>query len=209
MSTPFALGPTVVLIPVKSFGEAKRRLSPSLSDEARAVLAQRFANTVVDAAHGLPVAIVCDDDGVARWAHSRGLSVLREEGRGLNAAVHLAVHELFAAGAERAVIVHSDLPLAVDLRWLADSEGIVLVPDHRLDGTNAMSLPLRSDVLARFEFSYGVGSFRKHLDQSLAIGLDLSISTTITHDADLNHDVDLPEDLDEIMSGARHEATDR
>ncbi len=203
MSTPHPIGPTVVLIPVKSFGEAKRRLSPSLSEEARSVLAQRFANTVVDAAHSLPVAVVCDDEGVARWAQSRGLSVLREEGRGLNAAVHLAVGQLAASGVTRAVIVHSDLPLANDLRWLAAATGIVLVPDHRLDGTNAMSLPLRSDVLDRFEFSYGVGSFRKHLDQALAIGRDLVIATTISHDPDLNHDVDLPEDLDEIMSGVR------
>ncbi len=209
MSTPHELGPTVVLIPVKSFGEAKRRLSPSLSEEARSVLAQRFANTVVDAAHGLPVAVVCDDEGVARWAQSRSLSVLREEGSGLNAAVHLAVHELQSMGVGRAVIVHSDLPLAQDLRWLADSSGIVLVPDHRLDGTNAMSLPLRPDVLERFEFSYGVGSFRKHLDQALALGVALGISTTVTHDPDLNHDVDLPEDLDEIMSGTRHLDGDR
>lgn len=209
MSTPHELGPTVVLIPVKSFGEAKRRLSPSLSEEARSVLAQRFANTVVDAAHGLPVAVVCDDEGVARWAQSRSLSVLREEGSGLNAAVHLAVHELQSMGVGRAVIVHSDLPLAQDLRWLADSSGIVLVPDHRLDGTNAMSLPLRPDVLERFEFSYGVGSFRKHLDQALALGVALGISTTVTHDPDLNHDVDLPEDLDEIMNGTRHLDGDR
>ena len=209
MSTPPDLGPTVVLIPVKSFGEAKRRLSSSLSEEARAVLAQRFANTVVDAAHDLPVAIVCDDEGVARWAHSRGLSVLREEGQGLNAAVLLAVHELQALGVQRAVIVHSDLPLARDLRWLANSSGIVLVPDHRLDGTNAMSLPLRSDVLQRFEFSYGVGSFRKHLEQALALGIDTGIATTVSHDPDLNHDVDLPEDLDEIMNGTRRYGSDR
>ena len=209
MSTPPELGPTVVLIPVKSFGEAKRRLSSSLSEEARSVLAQRFANTVVDAAHGLPVAIVCDDEGVARWAQSRSLSVLREEGRGLNAAVHLAVHELQALGVERAVIVHSDLPLARDLRWLADSSGIVLVPDHRLDGTNAMSLPLRPDVLDRFEFSYGVGSFRKHLDQALTLGIAFGIDTTVSHDPDLNHDVDLPEDLDEIMNGTTRLGGDR
>lgn len=203
MSTLPELGPTVVLIPVKSFGAAKRRLSPSLSEEARSVLAQRFANTVVDAAHSLPVAIVCDDEGVSRWAQSRGLSVLREEGRGLNAAVHLAVHQLRARGVSRAVVVHSDLPLAQDLRWLGDADGIVLVPDHRLDGTNAMSLPLHDEILGRFEFSYGVGSFRRHLEQALIIGLDTGIATTVSHDPDLNHDVDLPEDLDEIMSGPR------
>ncbi len=209
MSTPHDLGPAVVLIPVKSFGEAKRRLSSSLSEEARAVLAQRFANTVVDAAHELPVAIVCDDEGVARWAQSRSLSVLREEGHGLNAAVHLAVRELSAAGVERAVIVHSDLPLARDLRWLAEATGIVLVPDHRLDGTNAMSIPLRAAVLERFEFSYGIGSFRKHLDQALALGIATGIATTVSHDPDLNHDVDLPEDLDEIMNGNRHRGSGR
>ncbi len=204
MATPNPLGPVVVLIPVKGFGQAKRRLSEALSSEARAVLAQRFANAVVDAAHDLPVAIVCDDPAVVRWAQSRNLVVLHEAGQGLNAAVASAVAQLYEQGVTRAVIVHSDLPLARDLRWLAAEVGITLVPDHRHDGTNAMSLPLRDDVLANFEFAYGEGSFARHERQALDITARFDVETRVVDDPELDHDVDVPDDLDEIMGVKDH-----
>lgn len=199
MSTSPRLGPAVVLIPVKGFAQAKRRLSSALSSEARSVLAQRFANTVVDAAIDLPVAIVCDDHAVIRWARSRQLTILHEPGTGLNAAVSSAVNQLHEAGVSRVVIVHSDLPLARDLRWLAAKGGITLVPDHRHDGTNAMSLPLVDNVLDHFQFAYGVGSFLRHHEQSLAITKKFGISTQVVDDPDLDHDVDMPEDLDDVF----------
>jgi 2-phospho-L-lactate/phosphoenolpyruvate guanylyltransferase len=198
------LGPVVVLIPVKAFTQAKRRLSEALSTEARAVLAQRFANTVVDAAHDLPVAIVCDDAAVVRWARSRELTVLHEAGQGLNPAVTSAVVQLRERSVQRAVIVHSDLPLARDLRWLADEVGITLVPDHRHDGTNAMSLPLSPEVLANFEFAYGEGSFAKHERQALDITARFDIETRVVDDPELDHDVDVPADLDEILQPKDH-----
>ena len=204
MPTTNTLGPVVVLIPVKGFGQAKRRLSEALSAEARSVLAQRFANAVVDAAHDLPVAIVCDDPAVVRWAHSRNLVVLHEAGQGLNAAVASAVAQLHERGVTRVVIVHSDLPLARDLRWLADEAGITLVPDHRHDGTNAMSLPLRNDVLANFEFAYGEGSFIRHERQALEITARFHVETRVVNDPELDHDVDVPSDLDEIMGMNEH-----
>ena len=163
------------------------------------MLAQRFANTVVDAAIDLPVAIVCDDHAVIRWAQSRRLTILHEPGNGLNAAVSSAVTQLHEAGVGRVVIVHSDLPLARDLRWLAAEAGITLVPDHRHDGTNAMSLPLVDDVLVHFEFAYGIGSFQRHHEQSLAITERFGISTKVVDDPDLDHDVDMPEDLDDVL----------
>jgi 2-phospho-L-lactate/phosphoenolpyruvate guanylyltransferase len=199
-----ALGPVVVLIPVKGFTQAKRRLSEALSTEARTVLAQRFANTVVDAAHDLPVAIVCDDPAVVHWARSRDLVVLHEAGQGLNPAVTSAVAQLRERGVERAVIVHSDLPLARDLRWLADEVGITLVPDHRHDGTNAMSLPLHPDVLDNFEFAYGEGSFARHERQALDITARFDIETRVVNDPELDHDVDVPADLDEILRPKDH-----
>lgn len=199
MSTSPALGPAVVLIPVKAFSEAKRRLSSALSSEAREVLAQRFANTVVDAAHDLPVAVVCDDPVVVRWANSRRLVVLSEPGTGLNAAVASAIAQLRDAGVERAIVVHSDLPLARDIRWLAHERGITIVPDHRHDGTNAMSLPLTDDVLDSFEFAYGIGSFQRHHEQALAIAAKTGLEVRVAVDPDLDHDVDLPEDLDDVL----------
>src|SRR5947207_6162239 len=77
----------VVLLPIKSFSEAKHRLSPVLDTNERAALARELATRVFRAALDLPVAIVCDDDDVAAWGHEIGASVLWRPGVGLNGAV--------------------------------------------------------------------------------------------------------------------------
>ena len=64
----------VVLLPIKSFGQAKHRLSPVLDARERAELARELAGRVVRAARELPVAIVCDDDTMTRQIVGRVLS---------------------------------------------------------------------------------------------------------------------------------------
>ena len=182
-----ALGPAAVLVPVKAFAAAKRRLAPALPPEERAVLARVMAETVVAAADGLPVAVVADDPEVVAWARGLGLLVLWEPGRGLNGAVHAGVDQLRAAGVEQVVVAHADLPLADHLGWVAAFPGVTLVPDRRDDGTNVLGVPTDVD----FRFAYGPGSFRRHLDEVGRLGLPVRIVRAPR----LSHDVDVPADL--------------
>ena len=76
-----------VLVPVKGFGAAKRRLAGVLGPTERAELARRMAERVVAAAAPLPVHVVCDDDEVADWAERAGTQVLWRPGHGLNGAI--------------------------------------------------------------------------------------------------------------------------
>lgn len=177
-----------VLVPVKSFSDAKVRLAPALPATARAALAREWAGCVVRAAGTLPVFVVCDDDEVAEWAHGHGAAVISEPGRGLNGAVGVGVEHLAAAGIERVIVAHADLPMAHDLTRLADFAGITLVPDRREDGTNVIALPTG----AGFVFSYGPGSFARHSAHAAELGLDVRI----VRDPLLAWDVDLPADLD-------------
>src|SRR4051812_16007260 len=101
-----------VLVPVKAFRLAKVRLSPALSSAERDALARSMAGQVVRAAAPLPVAVVCDDDDVREWATAHGARVVWCPGRGLNGAVADGVAALAAAGFERVVVAHGDLPLA-------------------------------------------------------------------------------------------------
>lgn len=174
-------------MPVKAFSEAKKRLSGVLSPAQRASLARSMAEHVVRAAAPLPVAVVCDDAEVADWAEALGAQVLAEPGRGLNGAVAAAVNALESQGTPRIIVAHSDLPLAKPLSWLADVEGIVLVPDRRQDGTNVISLPAH----CQFRFSYGPGSFYRHQQQAHGTGLPVSV----VHDPDLAWDIDVPDDM--------------
>jgi 2-phospho-L-lactate/phosphoenolpyruvate guanylyltransferase len=172
---------------VKAFSRAKKRLAPVLGPEGRAALAREMAAHVLKAARPLPVVVVCDDEEVAEWAADLGARALREPGLGLNGAVNAAVTQLDREGYHRLVVVHSDLPRASRLAWLAEVDGIALVPDRRQDGTNVISLPAGCG----FRFSYGPGSFSRHRDEARRTGL----KWTVVHDADLAWDVDLPADI--------------
>lgn len=178
----------MVLIPVKAFADAKVRLASVLTAPERLELAQRMADRVVAAAAPLPVAVVCDDPGVRAWAEGHGARVIWRPGRGLNGAVTEGVASLAADGFDRVVVAHADLPLATHLAWVADFEGVTLVPDRHDDGTNVAGVPAG----AGFRFAYGQGSFERHRLEAERLGL----SVRVVRDAALGWDVDLPTDLD-------------
>jgi len=74
---PLAIGPLAVLVPVKSFDEAKRRLAPALEPAERARLARAMASSVVASAAPLPTAVVCDDADVAAAEADRDTAIRR------------------------------------------------------------------------------------------------------------------------------------
>jgi len=181
------LGPIAVLVPVKAFTHAKLRLAPALPASDRARLAQDMAGHVLDVARPLPVAVVCDDSAVADWARRQGALVIWEPSRGLNGAVQAGVARLAAAGAQKVIVAHADLPLAGPLAWAGRFPGVTLVPDRRDDGTNVACVPAASE----FTFSYGPGSFQRHGAEALGLGLPLRV----VREPLLGHDVDVPADL--------------
>lgn len=186
-----------MLVPVKAFGEAKRRLSPALSGADRARLTRSLAAGVVAAAAPLPVAVVCDDREVAAWARALGALVIWEPGRGLNGAVAEGVAHLAAQGMATVLVAHGDLARPDELASLLDRHppgGVTLVPDGRDDGTNVLVVP----ACAGFRFSYGPGSFRRHLDEAYRSGLTVQV----VRDRDLALDIDVPSDLP-LMGAAR------
>lgn len=183
-----AIADIAVVVPIKSFAQAKTRLADSLSPDARRTLAQRCAEAVLRAATPLPVYVVCNDDEVAAWARSRGASVVVPAVPGLNEAALAGRDATRVAGYQRLMVVHSDLPLAKDLASLgAVSADVVMVPDRHGDGTNVLLLPCGSD----FAFHYGPGSCAAHLSHAARLGL----SAEVVHRDDLALDLDTPDDL--------------
>jgi 2-phospho-L-lactate guanylyltransferase len=176
-----------VLVPVKAFSQAKRRLADVLDAPARADLARSMAATVLTAARPLPVSVVCDDDEVRAWAEALGVGTIWTPGLGLNGAVEAGVEVMADAGFDQVIVAHADLPLAVELGWLADAPGVTLVPDRHHDGTNVACVP--SGV--GFRFAYGPGSCAQHATEAGRLGLALRV----VEDQRLGWDVDLPDDL--------------
>lgn len=181
------LGEHAVLVPVKAFSDAKRRLMEALDDGAREELARAMAQRVLRAAAPLPIAVVCDDAAVAAWARDHGALVVWEPGRGLNGAVDAGVERLGAMGVRRVIVAHGDLPWATGLADLGQFDGVTLVPDRHGNGTNVIELPTGCG----FQFSYGPGSFARHRAECRRIGQPLRVLEVPA----LAHDVDCPDDL--------------
>lgn len=180
-------GALAALIPVKAFAAGKSRLRGALDDDAREDLAERLAAGVIGACAGLNPHVVCDDDGTAAWASEHGAAVIRIDEPGLNRAVRHGVAVLADAGFERVLIAHADIADPSGLARLVELDGVVLVPDLALAGTNVLVTPTDFG----FSFSYGENSFARHLSEAERSGLPIHVVT----DAGLGLDLDDPDDL--------------
>lgn len=193
-SPTLAAVPTVAVIPVKSFRFGKQRLSAALGETQRVrlgrALAERTASVTAEA--GLIPVIVTADPEVSFWATAAGFPRLGDPGTGLDDAARTGTMWADAADS-RWVVLHSDLPLVdtSDLETLASlSVGAepFLAPSAD-GGTSAIGSS------GSFEFSFGPGSFHRHLAK---LG-----EPRIVFRTGLAHDLDLPNDLLTAMSTPR------
>ena len=177
-----------VLVPVKGFGAAKRRLAGVLGPTERAELARRMAERVVAAAAPLPVHVVCDDDEVADWAERAGTQVLWRPGHGLNGAIADGLASLAKLGVD---------PRRHRPRRPAAGPRPGLADRARRDHPRARPPRRRHQRrrppggARRFRFAYGPGSFRHHRTEAARHGLGVRVR----RDPRLGLDVDLPDDL--------------
>lgn len=149
---------------------AKSRLAPDLPTAARALLARAMFEDVLDAACGSGAAhvlVVTESTVLRALAEARGAAALMTPARGTNAAAESARSALAADG-DGVLILHADLPCArsADVAALLRARGIVVVPDRRRAGTNALLLPAVSALRPLF----GTGSFARHVAAARATG---------------------------------------
>lgn len=183
---------TGVVVPVRAFALGKARLAERIGPDERADLARRFAGRVLAAAGELPVVVVTSAPEVEAWAAELDVPTVADPGS-LDTAAAAGRTRLAELGCARVVIAHADLPFARTLAPVAgdgDEPVVVLVPCHREDGTPVLSVP----VAAPFQFAYGPGSFRRHLEEAGRLGL----AVRIVRDPDLAFDVDVPSDLEQL-----------
>jgi 2-phospho-L-lactate guanylyltransferase len=103
---------------------------------------------------------------------------------------------LAGRGYERLIVAHGDLPLARTLAWVADFDGVTIVPDRWGRGTNVLAVP--SGV--GFDFHYGTGSAALHRAEAERLGL---AHRTVV-DEQLAWDIDTPADLDDLEAPLPH-----
>jgi 2-phospho-L-lactate guanylyltransferase len=154
--------PIVAILPVKSFQLGKRRMADHLTDDARSALgralAERTAALAVDA--GLIPILVAGDGEVGEWALLNGFPSIPDPGEGLDGAALAGTRWASEASSEW-IVVHTDLPLLTvseleELKESLTSAGTVIAPSAD-GGTSALGANGPGD------FSYGPGSFHRHL----------------------------------------------
>ena len=180
-----------IAVPIRSFAGGKERMSSSLSAHERGDLARRVSNNLIDAIGSFHVVVVTNDTEVGQWALRRDVEVIQPSSTGLNAAAGTALAWAARNHRTQLTIVHSDVPQPRSLTRICEHEGITIVPDHQRDGTNVLSLPVHLD----FEFSYGVHSFARHVQQAAAIAKANRCSLRVIHHHELGLDLDTPTDL--------------
>ena len=184
------MNPTAV-IPLKGFDVAKGRLAPSLAPHQRSSLARAVADHVVVACSdgGFDLTIVTRDSSVAEWAAEHEASVVTDPMQGLNAA---CVAGLPSDGTPW-IIVHGDLPL-LDVVTMhrarrAITEDRAVIAPSRDGGTNLLG------SRGRLEFSYGPGSFHRHLaviPQPFEVLTGVETTVELDTPADLTAAVGIP-----------------
>ena len=161
-------------------------MAGDLSEDARSRLGQALAERTADLAVevGLIPVLIAGDAEVADWALLHGLPSLPDPGEGLDRAAEDGV--LWAdMSASPWIVLHADLPLltAPELETVESTRmdhGWVIAPSAD-GGTTALggSGPAL--------FTYGPGSFRRHLGRFPEAGI--VIGTGLLHDVDSYSDL--------------------
>jgi len=184
---------TLAVLPVKSFGLAKQRLSAAVGEDERRALAHAMAGDVLEAlghVEGLDGVVV-----VTAEALDLGISgfelVHDPDEAGQSAAAGRGVRTAIARGAQRVLLVPGDCP-ALDPREVAgllaaEPSGVVIVPDRHGSGTNALLISPPTAIGP----SFGPGSFARHAALAYAAGAAVRVAQAPS----LELDVDTPDDL--------------
>jgi 2-phospho-L-lactate/phosphoenolpyruvate guanylyltransferase len=189
------------LVPVKSFGDAKSRLSAALSPPARRELARTMCEDVLaalSAASGLGgIAVVTTDPAAATLARRYGARVIADgAGDGHTGAVVAGARWLADEGASGMLTMPGDIPrvtmeeVALVLAAHRPAPAFTIVPAHDGRGSNAILVSPPGAV----PLAFGDDSFMPHLQASRRCGIE----PTVLSLPGIGLDIDHPEDLAQL-----------
>jgi 2-phospho-L-lactate guanylyltransferase len=199
-----------IVVPVKSYGRAKRRLDALLTETERTLLATTMTQDVLATVNQLPDYgrfIVSDDDQVLELGRRLGMVAVEDRARqGQSAAVRQGFDAAWAAGFAAALTIPGDVPGVTpdELRELCESRPeveVLLAPDRERLGTNGLRLKPPHAIALRF----GEDSFRLHEAEAARVHRSFAVMEI----AGLACDLDRPEDVVAYMELGREGATQR
>lgn len=196
---------TLAILPVKSFPQAKQRLSDELEPELRQALAEAMLRDVLEALaqtrHLTGVLVVSPHPRPRELAELAGIRAIADAEAGHNAAASLGIEMAGREGFERALLVPGDCPaldpLEIDqlLQRRTPEPSVIVVPDRHGTGTNALLLTPPGALAP----SFGPGSCARHREHARAEG----VAVEIVELGSLALDIDTPEDLESLAHGGQ------
>jgi 2-phospho-L-lactate guanylyltransferase len=195
------------IVPVKPLRLGKSRLSGVLRDDERAILNRMFLeqtlNTLRDTPEVGQTLVVSRDPAALAIAREYGARTVLEDGNpDLNQALTRAT-VLARLYARRGVLVlPADLPLLCKedlsefLTHVQPVPCVVISPDRREDGTNAMLMAPGGLI----PYSFGPGSFKRHC----AMTTDRNARLEIVRNPRIALDLDTPEDLELMRQSEKY-----
>jgi 2-phospho-L-lactate guanylyltransferase len=187
------------IVPVKPLRYGKSRLAEVLTSDERMDLNRRMLAHTLDTLTSIPeiehVLVVSRDQAALALAREYGARTVQENGSPhLNLALTRATVVAKNYATRGVLIIPADLPLITpeDVRLMlvraADPPVVVVAPDRRRDGTNAL-LVCPTGLI---DYEFGPGSFQRHCERARDAGARLEICELPS----LALDMDLPEDLE-------------
>ena len=187
------------IVPVKPLRYGKSRLAGVLTPDERLDLNRRMLAHTLDTLAAMPeiehVLVISRDQSALALAREHGARTVQENNSPqLNVALTRATVVAKNYATRGVLIIPADLPLItpedvrVMLERAVDPPVVVVAPDRRHDGTNAM-LVCPAGII---EYEYGPNSFQRHSELARKAGARLEICELPS----LALDMDLPEDLE-------------
>lgn len=189
------------IVPVKPLRLGKSRLSAVLGDDERAALNRRFLEQTLDTLKNTPeisqTLVVSRDPAALAIARHYGARTVHEDGAPeLNDALARATLLARKYASRGVLVLPADLPLLTKddllffLKFLCEPPCVVISPDRRDNGTNALLVSPGGLIACDF----GPGSFTRHCAAALKIGAKLEV----VRNANIMLDLDTPADLEAL-----------
>ncbi|MBM3145809.1 MAG: 2-phospho-L-lactate guanylyltransferase [Chloroflexi bacterium] len=186
------------IVPVKPLRRGKSRLAGVFSEEERTDLNRRLLENTISTLKNIPeiehVLVVSRDQAALALARDLGARTVLENGDShLNVALERATIVAQTYETRGVLILPADLPLITSedvsmmLERAADPPVVVVAPDRRKEGTNAL-LVCPAGLI---EYHYGKDSFEKHCELARRAGARLEVCELPS----LTLDLDVPDDL--------------
>jgi len=199
------------IVPVKPLKRAKSRLADVLSPAERVELAEKLLRHTLATVQMVPeitgVLVISRDNKALALAREAGAHTVQESGMPeLNNALMRATQVVNAWRGGAVLILPADLPLLIpgDLRDIVrlgvEEPSIVIAPDSKRDGTNALFVRPAGLI----PYAYGPGSFRRHLDMANSTPARVQLYESER----LMLDIDVPADLERYRQYEASQSTE-